>query len=213
MFKHGIVRDLVSGNPVTGYDKKHIPNSDTRVRWLSDAHFAKLVRACEAVDPMLADAVLFAGHTGLRWGEQFAMQWDWLDLEAKIVHVPGSITKTGKPRSVPLDEHALRAVSRRERTRHMCRHVFFRLDTDGHAVRLKPHEVSRPFVRAVSRAGITDFHWHDLRHHCASRWVRNGADIYPVSRLLGHSTVTQSEKYAHLASETLRSVVDRGPAT
>lgn len=208
VYSYALNQDRVVRNPVAEYDASSLPNSTLRVRWLQDADFEKLVAAAGEIDGQLADAITFAGHTGLRWDEQFSMEWGWIDDSTNVLHIPGAVTKTGQPRTIPLDRAARAVIERRaDVCRGLCRFVFCELDTDGQHVRFKHHRIARPFTRAVVRAGLSDFRWHDLRHHAASRWVRGGASLYPVSRLLGHSTIVQSEKYAHLSPEALRAVV------
>lgn len=58
-------------------------------------------------------------------------------------------------------------------------------------------------------AGIEDFHFHDLRHTCAAWLVSPGAPLAEIRDLLGHSTIQMTERYAHLAPETLRATVAR----
>lgn len=208
VYSYALNQDVVSRNPVAEYDTSALPNSRLRVRWLQDDDFAKLISAAHKIDTQLADTITFAGHTGLRWDEQFSMEWAWASPDFDVLHVPGEVTKTGQPRTIPLDKIARAVMTTRERVcRGVCRFVFCEPDTHGHLVRFKHHRIARPFAKAVSDAGLSDFRWHDLRHHAASRWVRAGSSLYPVSRLLGHSSIVQSEKYAHLSQDALRAVV------
>ena len=66
----------------------------------------------------------------------------------------------------------------------------------------------RSFDSAVRRAGLMDFHIHDLRHTCTAWLVNAGAPMPEIRDLLGHSCVSMTEKYAHLAPENVRADVD-----
>jgi hypothetical protein len=63
------------------------------------------------------------------------------------------------------------------------------------------------FTAAVRRAGIEDFHFHDLRHCFASYLVMRGASMKEVQELLGHKTMTMTLRYAHLGQEQKKQAV------
>jgi site-specific recombinase XerD len=61
--------------------------------------------------------------------------------------------------------------------------------------------------KILKRAGVSNFRWHDLRHHFASSLVQHGVPLNTVRDLLGHSTVGMSLRYAHLAPDQRRKAV------
>jgi integrase len=70
-------------------------------------------------------------------------------------------------------------------------------------------EVSKRFVERLTQAGIANASWHVLRHTYASRLLQHGVDIVAVSRLLGHSTIQTTMRYAHHAKTALHEAVNR----
>ena len=58
-------------------------------------------------------------------------------------------------------------------------------------------------MTARRRAGLDDLRIHDLRHSFASFLINNGRSLYEVQRILGHSSARMTERYAHLAHDTL----------
>jgi integrase len=63
--------------------------------------------------------------------------------------------------------------------------------------------ISHTWNRARERAGMPDLRLHDLRHSFASFLINNGRSLYEVQKILGHSTQRMTERYAHLAHDTL----------
>jgi len=86
-----------------------------------------------------------------------------------------------------------------------------RLDTDllfpGTIHKNKPIDLRTPFEKALKTAGINDFHWHDLRHCCASYLAMNGASLGEIAEILGHRTLSMVQKYSHLSDSHVSSVV------
>jgi hypothetical protein len=62
--------------------------------------------------------------------------------------------------------------------------------------------------RKGARAGIEDFHLHDLRHTRAAWLAQAGVPLAQIRDLLGHSTIKVTERYAHLAPENARGTVE-----
>ena len=72
-----------------------------------------------------------------------------------------------------------------------------------YGAKLHDGKVQRAFKKVLSRAAITDFHFHDLRHTFATRLVRGGVDLYVVQRLMGHKSIKTTERYAHHCRQSL----------
>ena len=82
-------------------------------------------------------------------------------------------------------------------------YLFFNKDGD----RLKT--IRTGFEKAVKRAGIEDFTFHDLRHTFASHLVMNGVDIRTVQQLLGHKDIKMTMRYSHLSDSHLMDAVQK----
>ena len=61
--------------------------------------------------------------------------------------------------------------------------------------------VEGSFEDLLERAGIKDFRFHDLRHTFASWYMMNGGDLYELAKILGHSNIKMTERYAKLARQ------------
>ena len=61
----------------------------------------------------------------------------------------------------------------------------------------------------MKRAGIKGLRFHDLRHTCASWLVQEGVDLYMVKKILGHSTIELTQRYAHLRPDDMAEALAR----
>jgi integrase len=69
--------------------------------------------------------------------------------------------------------------------------------------------LKRPCIQTIApRSFKKDFHFHDLRHTCATRMIQGGVDLYKVQRLLGHKSPIMTQRYAHHYPESLRDGVE-----
>ena len=145
-----------------------------------------------------------AVETGLRQDELLGLRWDQIDLERREVRL--TVTKSSRPRVVPLSAGSVAIFVA---TAPIGNSPFvFNNPRTGQRYR----NLWQSFQKACNRAGISDFRWHDLRHTFASWHVQSGVDLYRLSRILGHSTLQMTTRYAHLATEQLHEAVS-GVAT
>ncbi len=134
------------------------------------------------------------------------LTWERLDLGRDMgfnARITLYHTKNGKPRGVPLNGTAIRALesvepdpSRREGR------VFKQRNGQawGH--------IRTAFRNAVARAGLPDFRFHDLRHTCASYLAMRGRPLKEIQEVLGHQSFAMTLRYAHLSPMHLRTAVE-----
>jgi len=169
--------------------------------FLTEMEINKLKKVCS---PDLKDIILFLLNTGIRLGELIHLTWKDVDLEKKAIRITakdGWVPKPKQEREIPLNRTAFEILSRKNNNREG---YVFKTNTDN----IVNHIYTR-FKRACKRAGIENANLHTLRHSFASHLIMNGVDIYTVSKLLGHSSITMTEKYAHLAKGHLRQAVEK----
>ena len=175
-----------------------------RYRWLTEAEETRLLIASAG---HLRDLLVFLLDTGARLSEAAHLTWRDVQLDRKPRGmVRFMVTKSGLPRSVPLTRRVEQMLSGLKQS---CpkgeQRVFLHRQTGPkHGQPRKAKPFSRPhraFYSACDRAGITDFRIHDTRHTFASRLVMKGVPLLEVSKLLGHSSLRMTMRYAHLAPE------------
>ena len=168
---------------------------------------AEAARLRDYVEAHRRDAVClllgFLMYTGARRHEVFAAEWQHINLENGSWYVP--FTKSGKPRYVMLNSRAQQIIEyARELQAQQYTYKPQWLFTNPRTH--KPYRcVFSKWSRIRTELGLSDVRIHDLRHSFASTLVNNGATLYEVQKLLGHSRSATTERYAHLANHRLQS--------
>ena len=135
----------------------------------------------------LMPLVLLALNTGLRRGELTQLTWADIDIPGKLLTVRAGYAKSGKARHVPLNSEALAVLKAHKK------HKAGKGELFGVA------SLKKSWAGLMTAAKIDGFRFHDLRHTFASKLVMAGVPLAVVRDLLGHSSITMSERYAHLA--------------
>lgn len=148
---------------------------------------------------------------GLRVSEVVGLDWSDIDLELEIVRVRG---KGGKERLVPIGRAALAALaayrSRRDALcpRRMCDPGAVCLNRRGQ--RLTTRSVARLLDGYVVASGLaTKASPHALRHSFATHLLNAGADIRAIQELLGHASLSTTQRYTHVNLDQLMRVYDK----
>jgi integrase len=138
----------------------------------------------------------------MRKGEISNLRLRDIGLANKFIHVETS--KSGKRRDIPMNNFLTETV-RFDIKKPGSEYVF--CNDNG-----KPFiHVDRSFKTALKRAGIRNFRFQDLRHTFASYLAMAGVSIYTISKLLGHTSVRVTERYAHLSPKDTAAAVDLLP--
>ena len=147
------------------------------------------------------DVVVFALATGLRQSNVLGLEWSHVDLAAGHAWVGAGQSKNRKPIAVPLNATALE-VLRRQLGKHRERVFTYAGKPLGRANTLA-------WRKALKRAGIENFRWHDLRHTWASWHRQSGTPTHELQRLGGWRSSVMVERYAHLAPDHLATAANR----
>lgn len=163
--------------------------------------------------------VLFAGTTGLRWGEIAALQCKDISLLNRTVFVGkayssglkgGKIlggTKTQQNRTVPLTKEIVALLTELIERKSPETHLF---QMPGYGSLDYNNFMTRVFRPAVGRVGLHGVGFHSLRHTTASLLISQGAPVTAVSKILGHaSTQMTLDVYGHLYEDDASKCIDR----
>ncbi len=143
----------------------------------------------------LEPIVLLAMNTGMRRGEILSLCWENVSFDTKTLTVQFEHAKSGKTRHIPLNGEAFRTLQS------------WQADTSDTGIVFKGQngkamtDIGKGWDKLLEDAGITNFRFHDLRHHFASKLVMASVDLNTVRELLGHGDLAMTLRYAHLAPE------------
>lgn len=208
LFQYMVQENQIREDPSAGIDAPHLgrplPRSmtETEVEQLLDA--PDLDTQIGIRDRTMLE-VLYA--TGLRVSELVGLRLEQVNLRQGVIRISG---KGGKERLVPLGEEA---VSWLEKYLRGTRAAFFKFNPDS---TLFPSNRGKAMTRqtfwhAIKRyaliAGIDKkLSPHVLRHAFATHLLNHGADLRVVQMLLGHSNISTTQIYTHVARERLKNI-------
>ena len=185
-------------NPARGV--KRLKGETRRVRYLMPDQIQELLSNCDGLlRGLLKPLVTVALHTGARKGELQSLQWPQVDFELGFIYLLD--TKNGERRDIPMNETVRTTLMEMER---MSEFVF----PNRNGVRIDNAQVQISFCKALKKSGISDFHFHDLRHTFASNLVMEGAELNDVRELLGHKKMDMTLRYAHLSPKHKTKVIN-----
>ena len=186
-------------NPASGVEL--FEENNKRERYLTAEEVQRLV-ACvrDSDNPQLQFIVPLLLLLGCRKRELLDSQWSHFDLERRTWRIP--LSKNGKARHVPLSADVLAILAQVPRWEG-CPYVVPNPKTR------KPYvSIFHSWDTARKQAGLSEVRVHDLRHSTASFLVNSGRSLYEVQKILGHTQLKTTQRYAHLSQATLLEAVD-----
>ena len=202
MFNLAIEWGWREDNPANGFYRRI---ESPRERFLTKGEIDRLAAVLDAdPDQRAAGIIRICMLTGARVGEVRQARFEQFNLELGIWSKPAATTKQRKVHRVPISEDVAAIVRQRNLLVPKGNPWLFPGDVPGQPVK----EIRRFWLRVQKEAGIEDARIHDLRHTFASLLVNGGASLEMIGKLLGHTQMQTTQRYAHLLDAPLRAGLD-----
>lgn len=173
-----------------------LKQAPTRFKQFSEHKFARkrnlkpdeIMRLADELPEHQRDMFLFSVATGLRVANVVGLQWHWIDMQKRVITIPGEAVKNREEFEVSLNETALSIIRRQ-----IGKHQEFVFTYKGNPI-LQPN--TKAWRNGLKRAGIEDYRYHDNRHTFATNLRRVGVDLGDIQDLGGWKTEAMVRRYA-----------------
>jgi integrase len=197
---------LLRENPVRSV-RLPVPIDNQRTRYLTPDEYRRLIAE---LDPLRRWLVQLAIFLPFRKGKLLSLAWEHVRIDDQLLVLPPENNRTKKaPRALYLSPEAVDVLQeiRAWQEAHGLETpwVFCNPQT------MRPYQFDsdRQWRRALDKAKISDFRFHDLRHTAASWLVMQGADLLAVKEILGHRELKTTQRYAHLSPAYIRTALGK----
>lgn len=203
-----VEENVLDRNPATGVTVA-VPEPEKKV--FAHAEVEKFLTQAKICDHRFYPIWVMALMTGMRSGEMFALDWDNVELENRIIRVTRQWTnkdgfkptKTKRSRVVPISDELLLFLKE------------WRLKADTESKFVLPHLkewengeqalVTKEFCRAI---GVTQIKFHDLRATFITNLLAQGVPLAQVMAIVGHSQIKTTNEYLRLAGVEVKGATD-----
>jgi integrase len=176
---------------------RRFPVNNLREKILSDEDMRRLI---EVAAPRIKPVLIIALSTGMRRNEILGLRWQNVHFDGKYIFIEYS--KSGRTRQIPMSNLIIETLKNIPR---VSEFVFYNAEKKRN---VSLFAVRDAFLRACEKAKIKGLRFHDLRHCAASAMVRKGIDLVTVSKILGHSSIIMTMRYAHPTPENMKLAVN-----
>jgi integrase len=192
--------EIIDKNPAKNVSK--LEDNNHKERYLSSEETERLLaelKNCRS--QVVPDIIEFLILTGTRKSEVVNLPWNELDLAKGAWSIPPERNKAKTLKIIPLSQATLNLLERRKGNE--SEYVFPSPKTG-----MPYRHFHNTWDRIRKKAGIPDVRIHDLRHNFASLLINSGRSLYEVQKLLGHASISTTQRYAHLTQDTLRDATE-----
>lgn len=205
-FNRALEWNLISLNPFTKIRMPKIP--ETQPAFIDKQQFELIL--AEEPNELLRDIYSIAFYSGMRRSEICNLTWQCIDLENNLIKVTNTnlfTTKSKRERQVPMSK-AVRTIFEKMKLEagNNCSDYIFSLKGN---TPIEGYQVCTGFREAVRKAKLSKkLHFHSLRHSFASNLAQKDVSLYAIKELLGHSSISTTQIYAHLSKQTLINAIN-----
>jgi len=202
MFTLAMEWEWRTDNPAHGFHRRI---EQARERFLGPEELTRIAAVLDNAEDQRGAAIIrMCMLTGARVGEVRTARFEQFNLDYVIWSKPAATTKQRKMHRVPISQEVVTIVRQRQMVVPHGNPWLF----PGEAVSQPVREIRRFWACVQKEADLPDVRIHDLRHTFASLLVSGGASLEMIGRLLGHSQMQTTQRYAHLMDSPLRAGVD-----
>lgn len=193
IMKYAVQKNYISKNPFD--DLKEIPGDNVRVRWMTPAEIDLLVSTATALgDHSLVDVIMVALNTGFRKGNLERLT----ARDVGEVRITAQKTKSGNPYDVPISA-AIKPILSRLIKDNPTGPILNTNDLDA-----RFRKVVKSCNLYTSKGNPDNVTIHTLRHTFAALYLKNGGDLFKLSKLMGHASSVITEKvYGHICPKEI----------
>jgi integrase len=209
-------------NPVKGYKTTHrkilkSKHDPKKTPFLADhAKSHALAKELAGIAPVYGIAYSLSRWAGLRPGEVRALRWENVDLKRGRVSVSESVrlnkldtTKSDKPRLVPIGPELVAALKAWREINPsadlVCPALPPHPKARAHSIYLNEKGLAEALETVLARLELPAMTFYEVgRHSFASDWAIQGRSIYQLKELMGHVSVSTTERYAHLGEDNIK---------
>jgi integrase len=189
----GLIVAIHSASGVAKPALKRKPNPPGRTRWLTAEEWNRLLKALEAESQLLAQCARFAIATGLRENNVLNLLWGQIDPQRRVAWFYADEMKGGKQHGLNLNDDAMAVLSERRGSHKV--YVFAHPDSGKPLYKAS----NKAWYKAVKKARLKGFRWHDLRHTWASWAAMGGVRLEDIQEMGGWAGAQMVQRYRHLS--------------